>query len=42
MEKHNEISAEKAKELRKKLEDEGIRSFGTIKEKDFYHRNVRY
>ena len=42
MEENNEISAEKAKELREKLADDGVRSFGAIKEKDYYHRNVRY
>lgn len=42
MEKINEISFEKANELRKKLAEGGVRSFGSIKNDDFYHRNVRY
>jgi hypothetical protein len=36
-----EVSSEMADELRKQLEDEGIRSFGKQKEAGYYHKNAR-
>lgn len=35
------ISSEMAEKLRRQLEDEGVRSFGALKEKGYYHRNAR-
>jgi len=42
MEKKGEIDAQFAKELRKQLEEKGVRSFGPKKEHDYYlkHGNV--
>lgn len=42
MEKKGEIDAQFAKELRKQLEEKGVRSFGLKKEPDYYlkHGNV--
>jgi hypothetical protein len=42
MEKKGEIDAQFAKELRKQLEEKGVRSFGLKKEHDYYlkHGNV--
>lgn len=39
LEKRGEISGEKADELRRKLDEEGIKSFGEYKDMDFYHKN---
>ena len=41
MSNEGEISSEIAEKLKKQLEEEGIRSFGTLKEKGHYHRNAR-
>lgn len=35
------LSSEMAEKLRRQLEAEGVRSFGTLKEKGYYHRNAR-
>jgi hypothetical protein len=35
------ISPETAEKLRRQLEEGGVRSFGTLKEKGYYHRNAR-
>lgn len=39
LEKRGEVSSGRAAELRRQLEDEGLESFGSRKEEDFYHRN---
>ena len=35
------VSSEMAEKLRKQLEEEGVRSFGKLKEKGYYHKNAR-
>ena len=35
------ISSEMAEKLRRQLEEEGVRSFGALKKKGYYHRNAR-
>jgi hypothetical protein len=35
------MSSEIAEKLRRQLEEEGIRSFGELKENGYYHRNAR-
>lgn len=35
------LSSEMAEKLRRQLEAEGVRSFGMLKEKGYYHRNAR-
>jgi hypothetical protein len=35
------ISSEMAEKLRRQLEEEGVRSFGKLKEKGYYHKNAR-
>ena len=39
LESKGEITAENAFELREQLKNEGLKSFGSHKEKDFYHKN---
>jgi hypothetical protein len=41
MSNKGEISSEMVKKLRKQLDEEGVRSFGKLKEKEYYHRNSR-
>jgi hypothetical protein len=41
MSNEGEISSEMTEKLKKQLEEEGLRSFGTLKEKGHYHRNAR-
>jgi len=38
MEKRNEITKEHAQQLRKQLEEKGVRSFGVKKEDDYYFK----
>ena len=35
------ISSEMAEKLKRQLEEEGVRSFGKLKETGYYHRNTR-
>jgi hypothetical protein len=39
LEERGEIPSDRAAELRRQLEDEGLESFGCRKEEGFYHRN---
>lgn len=39
LEERGEIPSERAVELRRRLEDEGLESFGSRKEEGFYHRD---
>ena len=41
MSNEGKVSHETAEKLRRQLEEEGVRSFGTYKEKGYYHRNAR-
>jgi len=41
MSKEREVSPEMAEKLKKQLEEDGVRSFGTLREKGHYHRNAR-
>lgn len=41
MSNEGKVSSEMAEKLRRQLEEEGVRSFGTLKEKGYYHRNAR-
>ena len=41
MSNEGKVSSEMAEKLRRQLEEEGARSFGTLKEKGYYHRNSR-
>jgi len=34
------VSSEMADKVRRQLEEEGVRSFGKLKEKGYYHRNA--
>jgi hypothetical protein len=40
MEGRGEINKERADELRRQLRDEGLESFGSRKEADFYHKDL--
>ncbi len=39
LEEKGEIPSERAADLRRQLEDEGLESFGSRKEEGFYHKN---
>lgn len=41
LENKGEITSVRANQLRDQLLKKGIRSFGKIKEKDYYHKNIR-
>ena len=41
MSDEGEVSSEMAEKLRRQLKEEGVRSFGALKEKGHYHRNIR-
>ena len=41
LENNDTISSETADKFRKQLTEEGVRSFGDLKEKDYYHKNTR-
>ena len=41
MSNEGEVSSEMAEKLRRQLEEGGVRSFGKLKEKGYYHKNAR-
>lgn len=41
MSNEGKVSSEMAEKLRRQLEEEGVRSFGKLKEKGYYHKNAR-
>ena len=41
MSNEGETSSEMAEKLKRQLEEEGVRSFGKLKETGYYHRNAR-
>ena len=41
MSDEGKVSPETAEKLRRQLEEGGVRSFGKLKEKGYYHKNVR-
>ena len=41
MSNEGNVSTEMVEKVRRQLEEEGVRSFGELKEKGYYHRNAR-